>query len=132
MKKILFSTSISLLVITGITAIYGGLRLMIDPTGEGIGFSLSRLKFLPFKNYLVPGLLLFTVIGVGSLAIAQMLFRRKKRSPVLLILQGFVLVTWVVVQALTVPSSYLQYIFGAIGAAFVISGFILYRPAVRL
>ena len=127
MKKILFSTSISLLVITGITAIYGGLRLMIDPTGEGIGFSLSRLKFLPLKNYFLPGLLLLTVIGIGSMGIAVMVFRKNRHGPLLLMLQGLLLVGWIIVQALTVPSSFLQYLFGTIGVVFVISGLTLSR-----
>lgn len=104
---------------------------MIDTTGEGVGLSSSRLKFLPFKNYFVPGVLLFTVIGMGSLGIAVMLFRRRRQAPIVLMLHGFVLVGWIVVQALSVPSSFLQYVFGTIAVVFIISGFILSRLALQ-
>jgi hypothetical protein len=131
MKNVLYITTLSLLVITGVAATYGGLGLIIDPTGEGIGLSLSRLRFLPFKNYLVPGLFVFTVTGIGSLAIAVMLFRRKRRAPIFLMVQGILLVCWIIVQSLSVPSSFLQYVFGTSGVVFIISGFILSRGAVQ-
>lgn len=50
----------------GITAILGGFGLVSDPSGAGMDVPLTLLEDLLFTNYLVPGLVLLIVIGVGN------------------------------------------------------------------
>jgi hypothetical protein len=45
-------------------AIYGGLTLVIDPTGGLLQMPLTSLEGAPFKNYLVPGLILLIFLGL--------------------------------------------------------------------
>ena len=57
------------LLIIGIGGIYGGLVFLADPSGQLMGMSLSYLDGLPIHSYLLPGLWLLTVMGVGTLVI---------------------------------------------------------------
>jgi hypothetical protein len=131
MKKLLHYMSIILLFINGIAACFGGTSLIMDPSGEKIGLSLSRLRFLPFKNYLVPGVLLFVFVGMSSLIIAILMIRKTKFAPTLLIIQGIVLGCWILVQALSIPSSMLQLVFGGIAIIFIVNGIALSSAALR-
>jgi len=45
-------------------AIGGGIVLIISPTGELIGLPLSEFKNMPFDSYLMPGIILFSVLGI--------------------------------------------------------------------
>jgi len=65
MKKAVHSIYISLLLFLGISAIFGGGALVISPSGRLLGgLPLSILKNSPFSNFLVPGIILFLVLGI--------------------------------------------------------------------
>ncbi len=58
---------IGLVFFLAIGAIWGGLSLVMDPSGVGIGFPpeiLEQLEQSPFSNFLVPGLFLFLFLGI--------------------------------------------------------------------
>jgi hypothetical protein len=60
----------------GINAAAAGAAFMIAPDGHLIGMPLSNLKESPFTDFLIPGILLFTFVGVFPLAVAYGLWRR--------------------------------------------------------
>lgn len=45
-------------------AIGGGAVLIISPTGAWMGMSLSELGNSPFHSFLIPGIILLTVLGI--------------------------------------------------------------------
>jgi magnesium-transporting ATPase (P-type) len=45
-------------------AIGGGIVLLISPTGELIGLPLSEFKNIPFDSYLIPAIILVSVLGI--------------------------------------------------------------------
>ena len=53
-----------LLGLLSIGAIGGGTILIISPSGELLGIPLSEYKNLPFNSYLIPGIILFTILGI--------------------------------------------------------------------
>ncbi|MFM9910779.1 MAG: hypothetical protein ACKVOW_15680 [Chitinophagaceae bacterium] len=62
-----------LLSFLGLSAIAGGGALIISPSGKLLGgLPLSILKNSPFDNFLIPGIILFVVLGLfpGLLAFA--------------------------------------------------------------
>jgi hypothetical protein len=99
----------------GIGAIVGGLAAIINPQAP-LGMPLENLKYSPFNNYLIPGIILFSIIGLGNLFSAFM-FRFKSRF------QGYIssvfswaLVIFIVVQCIMLYSiHYLHVIFFFIG-----------------
>jgi hypothetical protein len=53
-----------LLALLGIGAIFGGGVLIISPSGELFGMPLSMLVNSPFSDFLLPGVILFSVLGL--------------------------------------------------------------------
>ncbi len=83
----------------GIGAIAGGLAAITNPLAP-MGMPVEALKKSPFTSYLIPGIILFTVIGVGNVFSAIM-FRFKLRF------QGYIssifswaLVIWIIIQCI--------------------------------
>jgi len=57
-------------------AIGGGTVLIISPTGELMGIPLSEFKNIPFDSYLIPGIILFSVLGVIPLLLIIALLKK--------------------------------------------------------
>jgi len=66
----------------GIGALFGGLAAIVNPQTP-LGMPAEPLKNSPFSSYLIPGIILFTVIGLGNIFSAFM-FRFKSK------LQGYI------------------------------------------
>ncbi|TKT86578.1 hypothetical protein [Dyadobacter frigoris] len=71
---------IFLLAFLGVGALFGGGVLIISPSGELIGMPLSMLDASPFRDFLIPGILLFVVLGICPLALIFALLK-KVESP---------------------------------------------------
>lgn len=65
-----------LLALLGIGAIFGGGVLMISPSGKLFGMPLSMLENSPFNNFLIPGIILFAVLGLAPVGLAFALIKR--------------------------------------------------------
>ena len=117
-------TTFIVLLFTGVGALAGGTPLMLDPSGKTMGFSLEWLHGSPFANYLIPGILLFIVIGLGSLAAALVLWKKPEISWMTTMIAGGALIIWILVQVSIVGYlSILQPIFFIIGVLEFVLGF---------
>jgi hypothetical protein len=97
--KLTRGVSIVLLLVTGGAAIFGGGSMLIDPSGNKLGLSSNLLKSSPFDSYFIPGLVLFLTVGVSSITTAVLALLENAYSARLTVLQGAVLICWIVVQA---------------------------------
>lgn len=82
----------------GISAIGGGVPLLIRPDGSLYGMPLSLLDHSPFVTFLIPGLLLVFVIGVGTTLAGAQVLRGSPRANVMAFAAGVALLTWIVVE----------------------------------
>lgn len=99
---------------------------MSKPDGSGLDMPLNLLEHTPFSNYLIPGIVLFVANGLLSLVIAFFVVAKSKHYIKLTILQGFILIGWIVVQMIMLQTvNYLHIIFGALGVLLVVSGILL-------
>lgn len=64
------------LAFLGLGALYGGGALMLAPDGGLLGLPLDGLHTALFPDYFVPGLVLFSLFGVGSLTCLVALWAR--------------------------------------------------------
>lgn len=68
---------ISLLLFLGLSAIGGGGALIISPSGKLLGgLPLSILAYSPFSDFLVPGIILFTILGLSPCFISYALIKK--------------------------------------------------------
>jgi len=59
---------------------------------------LSALAGSPFETYLGPGLILFTILGIGPLVAARLAWRRSPLAPIAAFVVGIALLIWVAVE----------------------------------
>jgi hypothetical protein len=90
--------SIALEVLLAVGALGGGLVLTVAPRGEIMPLPLSALAGSPFETYLGPGLILFTVLGIGPLVAARLAWTRSPLAPIAALAVGVALLIWVAVE----------------------------------
>jgi hypothetical protein len=100
MRSLLFI----LVYFVALTALSSGLILVIRPDGSSLGLDLSMLKETPFHSFLVPGLLLIFIVGGIHLFAIFLSIVRHSQTYRLTLIAGIVLMVWIVVQFLLVPS----------------------------
>ena len=119
------------LVFQGLSGLYGGGVLVWDPTGAFLQMPLSLLEGSPFPTYRIPGLILFTVLGIGPLVVAVGLWRRQVWAWYGAVAVSGGLLIWIVVQVWMVgyhADPPLQLIYGSLGLVLLI---LALRPSVR-
>ena len=115
--------AIALEVFTAVGAIPVGISMLTDTTGRSVGLPGGWIEATPFGSYLVPGLYLLFVNGVGMLVAAGLGVARHRWASWLTAILGTGLVIWIVVQVVVMPeTSLLQALFGATGLALVAIG----------
>jgi len=62
----------------GFGALGGGGVLIISPSGELIGMPLSIIQNSPFVNFLIPGIILFTLLGIQPVVLMYALIKKPK------------------------------------------------------
>jgi hypothetical protein len=131
------------LAFLSVSALGGGVALVGSPSGESLHIPLSVLRSSPFSDFLIPGLILGIVFGVGSFLVAQALLMRPV-WPFATALTRFTGEHWVWSAAVAVGAgqiiwivtetvmlrgpSWLGLIYGSLGALIVVLAF---RPGVR-
>jgi hypothetical protein len=92
------AASLVLEVALSIGALGGGLVLIVAPRGEIMPLPVSALAGSPFETYLGPGLILFTVLGLGPLIAARLAWIRHPLAPVAAFVVGAALLIWIAVE----------------------------------
>lgn len=98
MFRFLRISSIILLLFTGINALVAGLLFVLEPQGSLIGLTTDYIKHSPFNSYLIPGITLLLVIGIGSIFAAVQVIRKRPAHPLWIIAQAINLSGWIAVQ----------------------------------
>ena len=126
-EKPLRSVAMVLLVLVSLNALAAGYGFIKDPAGKGLGIGTDYLRpGAPFHNFLVPGVVLFVVIGVGSGIVAVSAMAKYHGYKTLVALQGIIIAGWIVVQLFMVKSFHpLHLIIGLIGAVLFYVGMAL-------
>ena len=117
------TTALLLEILLSIGALGGGLVLMIAPRGEIMPLPLSALAGSPFDTYLVPGLILFGVLGFGPLVAAGLAWHRHPLAPTAALIVGAALLIWVAAEVAIIGYSNeppLQAIYGILGVGILL------------
>ena len=119
------------LVLQGLSGLAGGFGLVLDPTGESLRIPREWLEGSPFPDYLVPGLVLLTLLGLGPLGAAYGVWTRRAWAWSASLLVGLALLAWIAVEIAVVgyqPEPPLQLVYGVLGVL-IAAGSLL--PSVR-
>ena len=113
---------VSFLVVLGLGALAGGAALVMQPDGSVMHFEVATLAGSPFVDYLVPGLVLGGLFGIGSLIVAAMGITRRRLAPFLAFAIGCGQMIWIVVQlAIIKEVSFLHPAFFGVGLVIAVT-----------
>ncbi len=118
-------------IILGLGAIFGGVVLIIDPSGGIIQMPVTILEGSIFSSFLIPGIILLTLLGILPLLAAYGLVRNqplpianrlnlfadKDWAWTYSLYIGFILIIFIAVEAYIIKgfvAIHLGYIFGAL------------------
>lgn len=114
--KALYRSMTALHVLVGIGASAGGLGAVLNPLAP-MGMSTDALRNGPFKDFLIPGLFLMCVLGLGNLAAAVAVARKARLHGIFSGALGALMVAWIVIQCLILEAVVgLHVIFFCLGA----------------
>jgi hypothetical protein len=108
--------AVAVQVVTAFMAIPVGLGMILEPEGAPLGLPQAWIDATPFGSWLIPGLFLFAMNGVGQLVAALLIVIRHPLAPWLTGALGVGLMIWIVVQVLMMPFHPLQPTMFAVGA----------------
>jgi hypothetical protein len=90
--------TIGLLIVLGVMALAGGVALVSKPDGSVMQMPPSLLQGSPFSDFLVPGLILGGLFGLGSFVVAVLGLRRLRVAPFLAFAIGCGQMIWISVE----------------------------------
>jgi hypothetical protein len=85
-------------VFLALGALGGGGLLVAAPDGHLLGLPLALLGGTPFGSFLVPGLLLFAVLGVGPAVAAGLTLTARPGAALATVAVGVALVVWIATE----------------------------------
>jgi len=95
MKRAIRIITIFILLFLALGGLYGGWTMIDDPTGGTFGNEFADLiKFTPFRDFLVPGIILWLFNGLLPLFIAFKVAARSRNHAWFIIMQGNILFIW--------------------------------------
>lgn len=94
----------------GIGALVGGGAAILDPLNP-LGVPLDTLEHSPFDNFLIPGLILFIIIGIGSLISGVMALLKSDYQGYYSSVSSWALMIWIAVQCLMLKAVVFAHVF---------------------
>lgn len=113
--KSIYRFLLALHVFVGIGAMAGGFAAISNPQ-EPLGAPIELLKNSPFSDFLIPGIVLFTVIGLGNIISAAAVSFKSKFQGYISGVFSWALVIWIVIQCIMINAiGFLHVLFFTIG-----------------
>jgi hypothetical protein len=123
-----------LLIFQGASALFGGIALIFDPSGDAVQMPLALLERSFFSSYLVPGLILFFVLGLFPLLILYPLIAQPEWKWAAIfniypdmywawtysLYTAIMLIIWITFQSMIVGYHILQTVYALLGIAILI------------
>jgi hypothetical protein len=114
--KKLYRLLFALHLFVGIGAVAGGLAAILNPQ-EPLGVPVEALKNSPFSSFLIPGIILFAVLGLGNITAALVILRKSGFVGYISSVFSWALVVWIIVQCIMLRTvQFLHVLFFIIGA----------------
>jgi hypothetical protein len=115
-------------VFVGVSGIAGGLPMILTPMGSDTETTLQILANSPFPSFLIPGIILAGIVGVGNLLGFYFSTNNLKPSAMFATVLGGTLILWIIVQLTLIGfGSWMQILYLILGAAQLILGILLMR-----
>ena len=126
MKRTAYFVEGVLQSLIGIGAVICGALLVIGPDGRYLQMPIDLLRNSPFRNFLIPGLILFLVNGVGNIVSPLLRDKIYRIAGFTGMFFGFGLIIWLFVQINMIGGgSWLQYLYFVLGILQLLLGIVM-------
>ena len=109
-------------IFIGIGAVPAGIAMITDPSGNGLGIPIEMLINSPFSDFLIPGIFLLVVNGIGSLLGGAASFLRYRFAGDIAVGLGTFLIIWIVAQAWWIGVHWLHFLYVSFGIVELVLG----------
>ena len=110
------------LVLLGLGALAGGIALVAKPDGSVMHFETSLLAGSPFSDFLVPGLILGGLFGIGSFVVAGLGLMHWRIAPFAAFVIGCGQMIWIAVELVIIRElSFLHPAFFGVGLVIAVA-----------
>ena len=107
---------LALHLFVGIGAVAGGLAAILNPVAP-LGMAVDSVPGFPFDSFLIPGIILFGLVGIGNLVAAAPVYLKRRWLGYPSGVLGCALMGWIVIQCVMLGSIVaLHVIFFCLGA----------------
>jgi hypothetical protein len=96
---------LALEVFLSLGALVGGGLLVAGPDGHLLGLPSALLERTPFRSFLIPGLVLATLLGLAPAWAAWLTVRGHRWAPGFAVGVGLALIGWIVVEMVLLPGA---------------------------
>lgn len=122
-RPLTFYILIGLMTFQGLSGLFGGIMLVLDPSGNSLNMPIDLLENSPFTNYLIPGIILLLILGILPLTVMNGLWKKQKWSWYGSLFVSVSLLIWIFVEVLMIgyqAEPPLQLIYGLAGILLLI------------
>ena len=123
-KRVLIGLGV-LQVFIGIGAVPAGIVMIIDPSGSSLGMPVEMLINSPFSDFLIPGIFLLVINGIGSLLGGVASFLRYRFAGEIAAGLGTFLILWIVAQVWWMGVHWLHILYIIFGIIELVLGLML-------
>jgi uncharacterized BrkB/YihY/UPF0761 family membrane protein len=110
-----------LLLFVSISAIVSGILLIISPDGGILSLPPDLLTDTPFRNFLLPGIILACIVGGTNLFAVYYNLKKHPRRYGWAITGGVVMIGWIVAQITLVRTlNWLQFVYISVGVLVIL------------
>ncbi len=95
-----FRVLVALEIFDAIGEFGGGIPLLLDPSGSLLGVNVSMFPGIPVSDFLLVGLWLTVIYGIGSCLVAFLLWRRHALAIPLAALGAAIWLGWVALEVI--------------------------------
>ncbi len=116
-------------IFLGLGAVFGGGALILAPDGHLLGIPTTLLEGSPFTSFLMPGIVLFSLVGLAPLMAAAITIRRQTLAPLAAVAVGVTLIGWISVEMLVLagPGSLAWALYMVLGVSITAVGVVWWR-----
>lgn len=108
----------------GLSALAGGFGLMSDPSGQALAMKTTWLQGTPFSSFLIPGIVLFIVNGLGNSVGFIITIKKNKYAGHVATLFGGIMMVWIISQVAWIGyMSFLQPLYFSTGLLQLVFGY---------
>lgn len=124
-----------IMLFQSLSGLFGGFNLITDPSGGSLQMPLTFLEGTPFDSFLIPGIILFLLLGllpgitfIGLLtrkswrwAESLNIYRNRHWSWTFSVYAGIMLILWIDFQVMLIGyGHFIQTLYALVGAAILI------------